>query len=111
MVKNTLRPFAPKGLLTNNQTNQLKRWFDGENRVINQRDLAEKIGISRNKLYQSFKKNPDRPFDELQLKNLNKLISIYNEDILLEKEVEESTDRVTDKAQRLAINLIKKVGK
>lgn len=82
-----MRCFASNGLLTKNQTKMLMAWFEGTNRTINQRIIADKVGVSRNKLYNAFKDNPERPFDELKLKHLEALIKLYNEDITREKEI------------------------
>lgn len=110
MTNIRLRPFAPNGLLTENQTKMLTKWFQGDERNINQRGIAEAIGISRNKLYSSFDKNPDRPFDELQLKTVNKFIELYNEDIQQVKEQRQKEVEETKSTKKKAEQLIKKVG-
>lgn len=107
--KLNLRPFAPNGLLTETQTEQLKAWWNGEKRVISTRKLAEEIGVSRPKLYKSFTENPERPFDELKLSIVNKFIAIYNEDIQKAKKVKEEV-KETKTSKKLAEELIKKVG-
>lgn len=111
MTKVRLRPFAPSGLLSEAQTKQLKAWFQGENRQINQRGIAEKIGVSRNKLYMSFDKNPERPFDELPLKTVNLLIELYNSDIQQAKEEQKKIAEETKSTKEKAEKLIKKVEK
>lgn len=111
MAKVRLRPFAPNGLLSDAQTKQLKAWFQGENRKINQRGIAEAIGVSRNKLYSSLEKNPNRPFDELPLKTVNKLIELYNSDIQEVKEERKKEAKETKTTKERAEKLIKKVGK
>lgn len=111
MSKIRLRPFAPNGLLSAAQTKQLKSWFQGENRNINQRGISDVIGVSRNKLYMSFDKNPERPFDELPLKTVNKLIELYNTDIQQVKEEEKKVAEETKTTKERAEKLIKKVGK
>ncbi|WP_260480316.1 helix-turn-helix domain-containing protein [Listeria booriae] len=107
-----MRAFAPNGLLTDNQNQMLKRWIEGEgeNRKINQRELAQVIGISRGKMYNSFEKNPDRPFDEFNLKTVNKLIQLFNTDIQEPKKEKGKTPVKRDgKAKEKANQLIKKV--
>lgn len=111
MSKIRLRPFAPNGLLSETQTNQLKSWFQGENRKINQRGIAGEINVSRNKLYMSFDKNPDRPFDELPLKTVNKLIELYNRDIEEFRKEEKKAAEETKTTKERAEKLINKVGK
>lgn len=106
-----MRPFAPNGLLTDVQTEQLKAWYqDGENRKISQRAVAEATGINRMTLRSSFEKNPDRPFDEIVLKKVNKLIEVYNEDIQRKDEEDEKVEK-TKKNKDLAKQLIEKVDK
>lgn len=111
MAKLRMRPFAPNGLLTDTQTKQLAAWFDGENRKINQRGIAEAIGVSRNKLYSSFGKNPERPFDELALKTVNKLIELYNHDIQESKKEQKDAAEETKTSKERAEKLINKVSK
>src|SRR5699024_1672673 len=111
MAKVTLRPFAPKGLLSDAQTELLKTWFQGEERNINQRGIADAIGVSRNKLYNSFEKNPERPFDELSLGSVNKLIALYNEDIQEVKKERKKQAEETKSTKEKAEKLIKKVQK
>ncbi|HLQ96354.1 MAG TPA: hypothetical protein VK108_08205 [Pseudogracilibacillus sp.] len=110
MTKIDFRPFAPNGLLTDNQTRTLTAWFEGEKRNINQRGIAEAIGVSRNKLYSAFEKNADRPFDELPLKAVNKIIELYNEDIQQFKEQQKREAEETKTTKEKAEKLIKKVG-
>lgn len=110
MTKLQIRPFAPNGLLTDHQTKLLKAWFAGEERYINQRGISETIGVSRNKIYNSFEKNPDRPFDELQLKAVNKLVELYNEDIKQFKEQRKVEAEETKSTKKKAEQLINKVG-
>src|SRR5699024_840088 len=100
MTKVSLRPFAPNGLLSEAQTKLLMAWFQGEGRQINQRGIAKEIGVSRNKLYTSFDKNPERPFDELPLKAVNLLIELYNSDIQKEKEEKKKITEETKKKKK-----------
>lgn len=111
MSKVTLRPFAPNGLLSDAQSKLLKTWFQGAERNINQRGIAEAIGVSRNKLYNSFEKNPERPFDELSLGSVNKLIALYNKDIKEVKEERKKEAEETETTKEKAEKLIKKVKK
>src|SRR5699024_3593575 len=111
MTKVRLRPFAPNGLLSEAQTKQLVSWFQGENRQINQRGIAKEIGVSRNKLYTSFDKNPERPFDELPLKTVNLLIELYNSDIQKAKEEQKKIAKETKTTKEKAEQLTKKVEK
>lgn len=104
-----MRPFAPNGLLTDSQTEQLKAWYQGENRKMNQRSVADETGINRMTFRSCFEKNPERPFDELVLKKVNKLIEVYNRDIQQKDEDEQVEE--TKKAEDLAKDLIKKVKK
>lgn len=111
MTKVSLRPFAPNGLLSEAQTKLLMAWFQGEGRQINQRGIAKEIGVSRNKLYTSFDKNPERPFDELPLKAVNLLIELYNSDIQKAKEEQKKIAEETKTTKEKAEQLIKKVEK
>jgi len=111
MSKIRIRPFAPNGLLSKTQTKQLEAWFQGESRKINHRGISDAIGVSRNKLYMSFEKNPERPFDELSLKTVNKLIELYNRDIQTVKEEQVEVAEETKTTKERAEKLIKKVGK
>lgn len=110
--KVALRPFAPNGLLTDTQTEQLKAWWNGEKRVISTRGIAKEVGVSRAKLYNSFAQNPDRPFDEMKLSIVNNLIQLYNVDIERAKELEKKETEVKETKSNLkrAEELIKKVG-
>ena len=105
-----MRAFAPNGLLTDVQTEQLKAWYQGENRKMSQRAVAEETGINRMTLRSSFEKNPERPFDEIILKKVNKFIEVYNKDIQQKDEEDEEVVE-TKKAEDLANDLIKKVEK
>lgn len=107
--KINLRPFAPKGLLTESQTEQLKAWWNGEKRMVSTRELAKQVGVSRQKLYNSFEENPERPFDELKLSVVNRFIALYNEDIQKAKKEKEEAEE-TKSSKKLAEELIKKVG-
>jgi len=108
--KVTLRPFAPNGLLTDTQTAQLKAWWSGEKRSISTREIVSILKISRQKIYDSLKKNPERPFDELKLKTLNVLIQIYNKDIQSFKEEQQIEVKESKTNKKRASELIKKVG-
>ncbi|MBC2173995.1 hypothetical protein [Listeria booriae] len=106
------RPFAPNGLLTENQSRQLVAWYEGDERLCNQREISQIIGVSRMKLHTTFAENPERPFDELKLKNVNKLIELYNQDLEKQKEklvVIEETKKETKKTINRAKKLIQKV--
>lgn len=107
-----LRPFAPKGLLSDTQTEQLKAWWSGEKRVVSTREIAKQVGVSRAKLHNSFSNNPDRPFDEMKLVTVNNLIQLYNTDIERAKELEKKNTKVkeTKSSVKRAEELIKKVG-
>ncbi|EOH59432.1 hypothetical protein [Enterococcus faecalis] len=107
-----LRPFAPKGLLSDTQTEQLKAWWHGEKRVVSTREIAKQVGVSRAKLHNSFLNNPDRPFDEMKLVTVNNLIQLYNTDIERAKELEKKNTKVkeTKSSVKRAEELIKKVG-
>lgn len=105
-----MRPFAPNGLLTDLQATQLKAWYEGENRKMNQRSIAKETGINRMTIRSYFEKNPERPFDELPLKKVNKLIEVYNRDIQQKDEADEKVEE-TKKAEELAKDLVKKVKK
>ncbi|KRM94720.1 hypothetical protein FC56_GL001091 [Lentilactobacillus senioris DSM 24302 = JCM 17472] len=102
MAKVKYYKIAPNGLLSDKQTKLLKSWIGSKDRHINQRDLVEAIGISRNKLYQSFEQNPERPFDELKLKTLNKLLDVYNADILLPKDESTKAGKLSKKQTKVA---------
>ncbi|WP_132981490.1 hypothetical protein [Pediococcus pentosaceus] len=103
------RPFAPKGLLSEIQTDQLKRWINGEKRTVSIDFLTKEIGISKQSLYNVMKKNPDRPFDELKLGIVNNLIRLFNKDIQVAKqEIKEAKE--TKSSKKRAKELIKKVG-
>lgn len=112
--KLVLRPFAPRGLLTDKQTEQLKAWWSGENRVVSTREIAKQVGVSRQKLYNSFAQNPDRPFDEMKLAIVNNLIQLYNVDIQQAKELEKNKEKEEGKKTKSSLKraeeLIKKVG-
>lgn len=109
-----LRPFAPNGLLTDTQTEQLKAWWNGEKRVVSTREIAKQVGVSRAKLYNSFSQNPDRPFDEMKLAIVNNLIQLYNVDIQQAKELEKNKEKEEAKKTKSSVKraeeLIKKVG-
>lgn len=108
--KVAFRPFAPKGLLTEAQTDQLKRWIEGEKRTISIDAFTKEVGISKQSLYNAMRKNPDRPFDELKLFVVNNLIQVFNQDIqIAKKEIKEAKETKTSKKR--AEELIKKVGK
>src|SRR5699024_7695989 len=111
MTKVSLRPFAPNGLLSEAQTKLLMAWFQGEGRQINQRGIAKEIGVSRNKLYTSFDKNPERPFDELPLKAVNLLIELYNSDIQKAKEEKKKSDEETKKKNEKRKKMKKKMSR
>lgn len=108
--KITLRPFAPKGILTEAQTKQLMAWYGGEKRNISQVEICEKASVSRQKLYISFKQNPERPFDELKLSIVNKIIQLYNQDIENpKKDDSKEIEKELKKGLQKAKSLIKKV--
>lgn len=110
-----MRPFAPKGFLTDLQNKQLILWYQGENRLTSQKMIAEKIGMTPKTLRKMFQEAPDRPFDNFKLKSLNLFIMLYNEDIQKYKELEsEKENEKKDnsiKSIRLAKKLIEKVEK
>lgn len=113
MAKNiTLRPFAPKGLLTESQNKQLIEWWNNtEKRLVTTREIAQICGISRDTFYRAFKNKPERPFDELALKTVNKIIALYNKDIQEVKKLQQDAERKeTTTSKEKAKMLIKKVG-
>lgn len=109
MTKIRLRPFAPKGLLTKTQSKQLTAWYEGENRIVSQREIAEVIDITPKTLRKMFKDNPERPFDNFKLKTLNSFIELYNKDIQEFKELQKNEVKETRSSLKLAEKLIDKV--
>lgn len=108
--KITLRPFAPKGILTETQTKQLMAWYNGEKRNISHTEIGQKASVSRQKLYISFKRNPERPFDELKLSIVNKIIQLYNHDIENpKKDDSKEIEKELKTGLKKAKSLIKKV--
>ncbi|EPM6858997.1 hypothetical protein ACTPGW_002623 [Enterococcus faecalis] len=109
--KIVLRPFAPKGLLSDVQTAQLIEWWNNtEKRNVTTREIAEICGVSRAKLSNSFRDYPERPFDEMTLKVVNKFINLYNKDIQEVKEKNREKEAVeTVSSAKMAKKLIKKV--
>lgn len=114
MVKVKLRPFAPKGFLSLKQMEQLIYWYKGSERIISQRKLAEYVGVSRRTFYNIFERDSKRPFDELKLKEVNKLVQAYNHD--LQEQSDQRNQKEVDhskvkKQDELVEQLIKKVEK
>lgn len=102
MTVKSFRQMATNGLLTDKQSETLVTWFNSKKRIINQRDLADKIGVSRNKIYNSFKHDPKRPFDEIKLGIVNRFIAAYNEDIELIKAQSKNDEDLPAKKSKVA---------
>ncbi|STE38054.1 hypothetical protein [Enterococcus mundtii] len=104
-----MRPFAPKGLLTQAQNKQLLAWYEGENRVIYQKTIAEHIGMTPKTLRKMFQEDPERPFDNFKLKALNRFIALYNEDIQKYKELEAEKGKEKGKGTTTSLKLAEKL--
>ncbi|MCT0449977.1 hypothetical protein [Lactococcus lactis] len=91
-----LRPFAPNGLLSDSQTKQIVAWWNGEKRVVTTREISKIVKVSRGKLTDIFQPDNERPLDDLKLGAVNRLIALYNQDIV-EAQKQEKQNKAKDK--------------
>lgn len=111
-----MKPFAPKGFLTELQNERLKLWIldtKGELRTISLEELSKELGMARSNIYKIMKKNPNRPFDDFKLGAVNKLVATYNKDLQetktkIKKETETNVKKFQQKKERVE-KLIKRV--